>query len=284
MPHSSVSQAERLKEEFNNLGVEISIVTDGYLRVLVENGKLKNEFEDIDFAIYLDKDKYFSQILERTGVRLFNSHDAIRVCDDKAETYIALADKGFNLPDTIFGALCYNKDAKISDSAIDAIGDRLGYPLIVKQCYGSLGKGVFKADNRSELKTIMEEVKTCPHLFQKYIDCKKGVDVRLIVIGGKCIATMERRNPNDYRSNVGCGGTGVVVELPEGFVETAERISRVLKLDYCGVDLLYGKDNQPIVCEVNSNAFFDGIESVTGINVAKAYAEYVIKTIDKKTT
>ena len=125
----------------------------------------------------------------------------------------------------------------------------------------------------------MNQVKLKPHLFQEYIPFKKGVDVRVIVIGGKAVACMERRNDNDYRSNVGQGGQGVKIELPESFKAVAENCAEILGLDYCGVDLLYGKDGEPIVCEVNSNAFFDGIESVSGVNVAKKYAEYIIKTI-----
>ena len=34
-----------------------------------------------------------------------------------------------------------------------------------------------------------------------------------------------------------------------------------------------------MVCEVNSNAFFGGMEKATGINVARAYAEYIIESI-----
>lgn len=275
----SIHQAERLKNEFNSFGIDVSIITDGYLRASLIDGNVKSEFDDVDFAVYLDKDKYLSQILEKKGVRLFNSHQAIRVCDDKAETYIALSGKGFNLPDTMFGALCYSPDCSVQDIAVEAVEKRFGYPLIVKQCYGSLGKGVFLVNNRQELKECMEKVKTTAHLFQEYVDVKKGVDVRVIVVGGRTVAYMERRNENDFRSNVARGGCGKVVEVPASFISTAERIASVLKLDYCGIDLLYGANGEPVVCEVNSNAFFDGIESVTGVNVAKIYAEYIIKEI-----
>ena len=280
IPAESVHQAERLQFEFNNLGVETQIVSNGYLRSFILNGQLKTDFS-ADFIVYLDKDKYLSAILEKSGYRLFNRHNAIRVCDDKAETYVALSDKGFNLPDTIFGALCYSKECKIDDTAVKTIAEKLGFPLIVKQCYGSMGKGIYKADDISSLKEIMQKVKTTPHLFQKYIGAKVGVDVRLIVIGGSVVACMERRNQSDFRSNVARGGEGVVVNVDKSFIQTAENIAKTLNLDYCGVDLLYGDNGEPIVCEVNSNAFFDGIEKATGINVAKAYAEYVIKSIKK---
>ena len=98
----------------------------------------------------------------------------------------------------------------------------------------------------------------------------------------KVIASMERHNDNDFRSNIAQGGFGSPINLPSDYEQTALRCAEVLKLDYCGVDLLYGDNGEPVVCEVNSNAFFDGIEKVTGVNVAKAYAEHVIKTIIKK--
>ena len=107
----------------------------------------------------------------------------------------------------------------------------------------------------------------------------QGKDVRVIVIGGEAVAAMERiAQEGEFRSNIELGGAGKVFDLSKEYKELAERVANVLQLDYCGIDLLEGKDGG-IVCEVNSNAFFEGIESVTGINVAKAYAEYIYKTI-----
>ena len=125
----------------------------------------------------------------------------------------------------------------------------------------------------------LEEVKTKPHIFQEYLGKKKGVDVRVIVIGGKAVAAMERRNVNDFRSNVAQGGDGIKIKLQDEFRKAAETCAKVLGLDYCGVDLLYGNEGEPYVCEVNSNAFIGGIEKATDINVARVYAEYIIKTI-----
>jgi ribosomal protein S6--L-glutamate ligase/gamma-F420-2:alpha-L-glutamate ligase len=93
---------------------------------------------------------------------------------------------------------------------------------------------------------------------------------------------MERRNESDFRSNVGQGGEGVKIELLDSFRKTAEACAKILNLDYCGVDLLYGNDGEPIVCEVNSNAFFEGIEKTTGVNVAKLYVEHIINEIGNK--
>lgn len=282
VPEESVRQAERLKEEFNKLGVKAEVISDGSMRVAVQGDSVKIDFPDIDFAIYLDKDKYLSEVLCKSRLRLFNKHQAVRVCDDKAETYIALVGAGVNFPKTIFGALCYKKDLAINPEWAKTIERELHYPVIVKESYGSMGKGVYKADSKEELLSIMEKVKLKPHLFQEYIDGEVGVDTRVIVIGKKAVGAMERRNDKDFRSNVGAGGRGKKIHLTPILKETAEACAKILDLDYCGVDLLKGKDGKIYVCEVNSNAFFGEFERVTGVNVAKMYAEHVIKTLQQE--
>ena len=279
IPKESVFQAERLKEEFLKKNVSVEIVTDTFLRSKIEGGKIISYLSNIDFAVYLDKDKYQSQILESLGVKLFNSHDAIRVCDDKGTTYLALVGKGVNLPKTIFGALCYNKDMPINKNWANKIADELGFPLVVKESFGSMGKGVYLANDFAELLSIMEEVKLKPHIFQQYLGKKKGVDIRVIVIGGKAVCAMERKNEFDFRSNVAQGGSGTKIDLTADFKESAEKCASALGLDYCGVDLLFGDNYEPFVCEVNSNAFISGIEKATGFNVAGEYVNHIISKL-----
>ncbi len=278
IPRESVLQAERIKTELENLGTRVNIVDNGFTRVKLLNGEISHDFDD-DFIVYLDKDKYLSECLERSGMRLFNRHDAVRVCDDKAQTFIALAGQGVPMPDTVFGALCFRPDCVVNLDAIADIESKLGYPIIVKESFGSMGKGVYKADDRAELVEICQKVKLRPHLFQKFVPTASGIDVRIIVIGGKAVASMERRNDTDFRSNIAVGGCGVAITPSKAFIDLAEKVAKILGLDYCGVDLLYGENGQPILCEVNSNAFFLGMEKTTGINVAKLYAEYMMNNI-----
>lgn len=281
VPIQSVHQAQRLKEEFNKRNVEVDIITDGFTRVAIDGNNTFIDLENVDFAVYLDKDKYLSQILESANIRLFNSHNAVRVCDDKGQTYIELSKKGVKFPKTIFGGLCYNKDLKLCKVWAENIAKQLSYPIIIKESFGSQGKGVHKADNLDELISVMEEVKCKPHLFQEYLDTKKGVDLRVIVIGGVAIASMQRKNENDFRSNIGQGGVGTKKELTDAERELAEKCATILGLDYCGVDIIYGENDTPYLCEVNSNAFFDEIEKISKVNIAGAYADYIINTINK---
>ncbi len=278
-PNNSIKQAERLKEEFDILGVKVQIVNNAFTLLSIEKDKLISQLEEVDFAVFLDKDKYLSIQLTKLGIRLFNSHHSIRICDDKGETCLALVNAGVNMPKTMFAPLCYRKEGKLNLDYADIIIENLKLPVIVKESYGSQGFGVHKANNKEELIALMEQFKLKPHIYQQYIGEKPGVDVRVIVIGKKVVASMERRNDSDFRSNIGQGGSGEKIVLHDSFRQTAEQCANVLGLDYCGVDLLYGNNGEPIVCEVNSNAFFEGIEKTTGINVAKLYAQYIIDEI-----
>lgn len=278
-PTEGVHQAQRMQEEFLALGVETEIVKDGYLRCMLDGKDILFDNKDVKFAVFFDKDKYFSTALEKAGVRVFNNSKAIKDCDDKGETYIQLSNFDIKMPKTIFAPLCYHEHSEIEYSSAKIIAKKLGFPMIVKESFGSMGNGINKVDNVDDLFAIMKRLKNKPHLFQEYLGYKKGTDIRIIVVGGKAIACMQRHNENDFRSNLAKGGKGTKITPEKQFIDTAEKCAKVLNLDYCGVDLLYGNEGEPIVCEVNSNAFFSGIESVTKVNVAKAYAKHILKIV-----
>lgn len=107
----------------------------------------------------------FGADVRKNGMRVFNSHNAIEACDDKMTTSILLANKGISMPKTLPSLLCHDQEEVITEETLYRIESQLDYPLIVKTSYGSLGKGVFKIDNRQHLRTISEEVKCIPHLY-----------------------------------------------------------------------------------------------------------------------
>lgn len=270
---SYLNQANRLAQEFKKLGVEAEIRRND-LGLYIKDGSIAGYTGGYDFCVFLDKDKYTAAMLEAAGLRLFNRRSAVEICDDKMLTHLALAGKGIPMPDTVAGALCYIQDAALSDETVRKLENSLGYPMIIKQSYGSLGKGIYRVENRKELKNVYDGIKLAPHLFQRSIEESYGRDVRVIVVGRKCVAAMERRSDGDFRSNLELGGKGFPYKTNVKLNDICRRTAEILNLDYCGIDLLKGREGY-LVCEVNSNAFFGGIEKVTGIDVAKIYAEYI---------
>ena len=274
-------QSSRLAEEFEAIGVEADVRrNDGFL-ARVEDGSISVGL-GYDFCVYLDKDRYVLRALEASGIPVFNRYSAIEACDDKMMTCLELAGHGFRMPKTLPGMLCYDPGEPVRDTSVDAVVDALGLPVVVKECYGSMGKGVRLAHDREELKALMERVKTSPHLFQEFVSGSSGRDLRVIVVGGRAVGGMLRTSGADFRSNVGCGGKGTAYDLSPEVARYAERIADVLDLDYCGIDLLFPDDGgDMIVCEVNSNAFFEAFEAATGKNVARLYARHVVDEVSQ---
>lgn len=268
-----IRQAERVAEELCSRGADVRIVKNGDFLAEVRKNDLFIA-QNMDFAVYLDKDKYLPQVLESRGVRLFNSARAVELCDDKMLTYLALAGKGLNLPDTVAAPLCYYADAAVREDYLRSVAARLGFPLVAKKSFGSWGMDVRLVEDFSSLRTVAEEFKLFPHLYQMRVG-KRGEDLRVLVVGGRVVACMRRKNEGDFRSNVEAGGKGSAAHPPEKFLKAALRCAEVLGLDYCGVDLL-DEGGEPYVCEVNSNALFNEAERVTGANVAGAFAEHIL--------
>ncbi len=271
-----IRQAERVAEELKVRGAEAEVVKNGTFLCDVRENRITCR-EKYDFCVYLDKDKYLPRMLEKCGMRLFNGARAVELCDDKMLTYIALAGGGVNVPDTLAAPLCYYADTQIPAGYAEEIGKRLGYPLVVKKSFGSWGMDVRLASDEKELAAAAEKYRMFPHLYQKRVGVS-GEDYRVLVVGGRTIACMKRKNEKDFRSNIEAGGKGSVAQLPESFLKTAKRCAEILGLDYCGVDLL-DEGGEPYVCEVNSNALFNEAERVTGVNVAGAYAEYILQAM-----
>ena len=82
--------------------------------------------------------------------------------------------------------------------------EHLGLPLVFKECYyGSFGAQVFLCHSKEE---IERHITARPFLLQKFCKESAGHDKRIEVIGGRCVAAMERYNPADFRANITNGG------------------------------------------------------------------------------
>lgn len=274
---SVTHQVKRLQEEFAKENVMVEVWSNEQPPIYIEKENFVNRLADYDFVINLDKDQYIVNLLEKAGMKVFNNAQSLVLCDDKMLTYIALTKENILMPKTIAAPLCYDNHA--NPTWIEFLTSQLSFPMVAKECFGSLGAQVYFVANDDALRKIEEKLRMKPHLYQEYIASSYGRDVRVIVIGGKAFAWMERQSTHDFRSNLSQGGTMRAIVLPPAFQEMAEKAATILGLDYCGVDLLYGRNGEPILCEVNSNAFFLGIEKLTKKNVAGAWVKQILQKI-----
>lgn len=276
----NVYKIKRYKEEFSKLGISLHVfVNDGTL-AMIKNSELKVNLPACDFIIYLDKDIYLARILEKAGYRLFNKADFIKLCDDKALTNIACASRGIKMPDTITGPLFYSQELKEENfKFLDDVIAKLGLPLILKRVYGSLGLGVYLIKTKEELLEAYKEHCRAPILFQKYVGSSYGVSARVIIIDKKVVGGFIRYNKTDFRSNYGENASSRPLKEGDKCFKLASYIAKELDIEYAGIDFMFLESGEPILCEINSNAFFEEFEKVTGINVAKEYALMIKRKI-----
>ena len=267
---------DRLGQELAALGVAMDRLSSTDILYLIQDGKIVTPDFPYDFVIVVDKDKYILKALQNAHIRLFNSASSVEVCDDKMLTHFALAEIGIPMPTTVGIPLNYvNGDAT---PFLKKAGQELGYPCIIKTNFGSMGSGVYLAHNEEELIALEKSLRPASTFLQQYVASSKGHDTRVICLGGKVIASYKRvSDSNDFRSNIALGGHGEKITLSPKGKEIAEKAAQHLGLDYCGLDLLDGPDG-PLLCEVNSNAFFEEAEKVSVVNIANAYASYIVQS------
>ena len=274
------------QEAAKNQGVDLKVCyTDECLYGVGKEGQLETnlDLEEVAFVLFLDKDIMLAQHLEKLGMRVFNSSEAIAICDHKGRTVQALGGAHIAMPKTILAPLVFEGTyhAVKEDSYVTYLEEALGYPLVVKECYGSFGMQVYKVENREALVKLRAELAHKPHLYQAYITSSEGRDVRLHVVGDQVVASMLRINDNDFRANITNGGKMSVYTPPRAFEEMAIKVCQILNLDFAGVDLLFGETGEPLLCEVNSNAHIKNILDLTGISVADKIITYILKEVTK---
>lgn len=132
------------------------------------------------------------------------------------------------------------------------------------------GIGVVLTDTKRSAKSIIEAFRgaNVNILVQEFIKVAGGTDIRSLVVGGKVIASMQRKGAeDDFRSNLHRGGSAQTIRITPEERSTAVRAAKAMGLNVCGVDMLRS-NHGPVVMEVNSSPGLEGVEKATGIDVA----------------
>lgn len=233
-------------------------------------GKSLTGFDAVIPRIGASITRYGTAVLrqfEMMGAYTPNSSDAILRARDKLRCHQLLAAQGIGLPTTVFGD---NPDD--TQDLLNLMGEP---PHIIKLNEGSQGAGVILAEQLSASRSVVEALRGlyANFLVQEFIPEAKGADIRCFVVGNKVVAAMKRQAAaGEFRSNLHRGGAATLVELSSAEQETALRAAQVMGLGVAGVDLLRSRKG-PMVLEVNSSPGLEGIEGVTGVNVAGAMIE-----------
>ena len=212
---------------------------------------------------------------EMIGDFVINKSDAIKSSRDKLRSLQVLAKHGIDMP--ITGYASHTMD--IHD-VIEKVGKT---PLIMKLLQGTQGNGMVLAETMKAAESVMNAFKQVDAdiLIQEFIKESSGVDIRVIVVGKKVVAAMQRVAPEgEFRSNVHRGAATKHINLTPEEEEIAIKSTKILGLSVAGVDLMRSKRG-PLVLEVNSSPGLQGIELLTGADVAGEIISFIESSLKK---
>ena len=205
--------------------------------------------------------------LEGAGVKTLNSVAAIEVADDKSLTYKKL-----------MAANIAQLSTQIVDLSLEAMQKSfIAGGTVYKRTHGGQGRWVRLAKSTNEIEAIYNEFLTegpGSILVQPFIEEANGQTIRVIVTGGRVLASARRTATMDFRSNISAGGVQEAIEITPAEEELAIVATSALGLGHAGVDLIRTNFG-PAVLEVNACPDFTSMKEISEVNIAQE----VIKTL-----
>ena len=279
--------AQRVTDEAKKSGHEVYVVKVEGAIITYDNGyKIFNADDKDGFEIDKDtvaivrgsvrlKKSYLDLLtqLEKIGVCMVNSRETVSISSDKYRTYLKLQDYGLTQPKTV---LIPNADTW--KQALESLDSK--FPIIMKTLEGSKGVGVLFIESERQIESIVQllynQNDDVDLLIQEYI--KTDGDIRVIVLGGKVIASMKRDVvEGDFRSNVSQGAKVKEYELTELEIEQCLLAAKAIDGSWTAVDFITSKNPKtepPYILEVNHSPGTEGIEKATGKNVVKQVIDF----------
>ena len=237
-------------------------------------GKILNNFDAVIPRIRPSMTYYgcaLTRQFEALKVFALNNAAAITQSRDKLFSLQLLLNNGVDIPTTGFA-----NSPLDTDDLIKMVG---GSPLIVKLLEGTQGKGVVLAETKKAAESVINAFKSLNAniLVQEFIKEANGKDLRLFVVDGKVVASMQREAaPGEFRANIHMGGTASIVKVTPEEKKIAIKAAKAMDLKVAGVDIIRSSKG-PLLLEVNSSPGLEGIEGATNKDIAGE----MIKAIEK---
>lgn len=207
------------------------------------------------------------------GVYCLNDSVSISRSRDKLRSLQLLSMKKVPMPTTGFA----NSPAETNE-IIRMVG---GAPLVIKLLEGTQGKGVVLAETKKAAESVINAFKSLQAniLVQEFIQEAGGKDIRCFVIDGKVVGSIQREAvAGEFRANLHLGGVASSVRITAEERRIAINAAKVMGLKVAGVDIIRSREG-PKVLEINSSPGLEGIEDITGKDVAGLMVECIEKNI-----
>lgn len=213
--------------------------------------------------------------LRELGVPVYNDARAIERTVDKSMTSLLLHAAGIPAPAT------WATESVAQARRIAMRETAAGHALVLKPLFGSQGKDLQLVGEVDGVRYPMPDIDgryAGLAYLQRFVPptASPGFDWRVMVVGGRAVAAMRRVSAH-WIHNVAQGARCEPAALEPLLAQRAEAAAQALGMDYAGVDLIAAASGPRIqVLEVNGVAAWQGLQRVTGFNIARAIVDDLI--------
>ncbi len=210
--------------------------------------------ETPSFAINRSRDYKLAERLENKGVKVFNESALTKLSNDKRRMH------------------------KFFEGKVPQMNLVSEYPFVLKSVDGHGGGEVFMVNSREEEDKAILSLGTKDYIKQE-VCSELGKDKRVYVVGGEVVASI-LREAEDFRSNYSLGGSATVTELNEKELAIVEKITRLINIDYAGIDLIY-HNGEPVFNEIEDPVGARMLYENTDIDIVEIFVKYIVNNLLK---
>jgi RimK family alpha-L-glutamate ligase len=209
--------------------------------------------------------------LEQMGIPFMNTPASIEKAVDKYYALQLLEMEGIPVPRTVVAQNAYD-----ALRAFRQFGD-----AVIKPLFGSGGVGMTRVSDPEVARRVFRALEANRYVMyvQEYLE-HGDRDIRVFVLGGEAIAAMYRVGPS-WKTSVRQGARPEPRKLTEELAQLAVKCAAVIGLEYAGIDLLE-TDRGLIVTEVNSSSGWQGLQQVTGFDIADRIVERFLQIAERR--
>jgi len=206
---------------------------------------------------------------ERSGLPIFNPPSVIEKALDKYRVLTLLEEEGIPVPRTVV--------TENPDRALEAF-EELGGDVVVKPMFGSRGIGITRISDKDIAERIFRGLEYFRHVIyiQEFVH-HGNRDIRAFVVGERAISAMYRY-ARGWKTNVSQGASPVPLQLSDELGKLAVRAAQTIGCKIAGVDILETRSG-PLVCEINSQPGWKGLQRITELNIAQEIVDFVIQSV-----
>jgi len=254
------------------------LIDDSELSVIYQGEKLEG-YDALIPRIGSSVTTYGANVIrqfEEMGIFTVSRSDSILKARNKLRCYQILASNGIPIPKTLLPNF-----AQLDNMLIK---EEFDLPVVVKLPESTHGLGVILSESYQNATSTIEAFFRMKQkvIVQEFIAESRGSDLRVLIVDGEIIASMKREaQEGEFRSNLHRGATGRIEPISEKEALMCRRVCKILDLDVAGVDILRS-DKGSLVLEVNSSPGLEGIETITGKDVAGAIVKFIERRLRKR--